>query len=134
MQLPLTLAWLVDEASTVDGPDHFLASLGGKLIDDGVPLAGGALTLAATHPIIVSRTWLWRAETAAVIEALSFGSSGSARQGTGLEQSKVGRDWLAALGTDWRDQLRPAGATPGMDGRRGAACGLARTPPDARTV
>jgi adenylate cyclase len=99
MQLPLTLAWLVDEASTVDGPDHFLASLGGKLIDDGVPLAGGALTLAATHPIIVSRTWLWRAETAAVIEALSFGSSGSARQGTGLEQSKVGRDWLAALGT-----------------------------------
>jgi len=99
MRLPSTLAWLVDEAGTVRGADHFLATLGAKLIADGVPLAGGALTLTAAHPIIARRTWLWRAETGAVIEALGFGSMGSAEPGGGAEQGKVGRDWLAALGT-----------------------------------
>jgi hypothetical protein len=38
----------------------------------GLPLAGGALTFAVPHPIIARRTWLWRAETGAVIEALGF--------------------------------------------------------------
>jgi adenylate cyclase len=32
----------------------------------------GALTLAVPHPIITRRTWLWQAETGAVIEALGF--------------------------------------------------------------
>jgi adenylate cyclase len=59
-----------------------------------LPLAGGALTLAAPHPIIGRRTWLWRAETGAVIEALGFGPLGSAGSG----QGDVGRDWLAGLG------------------------------------
>ena len=100
MRLSSTLAWLVDEASTVRGADHLLATLGAKLIGDGLPLAGGALTLTAAHPIIARRTWLWRAETGAVIEALGFGSIGSAgRGGGGPEQGKVGRDWLAGLGT-----------------------------------
>ena len=48
--------------------------LGGKLIAEGLPFAGGALTQAAPHPIIARRTWLWRADTGAVIEALGFGS------------------------------------------------------------
>jgi hypothetical protein len=52
MKLPITLAWLLDEASHLTGADHFLAALGAKLIADGVPLAGGALTLAAPHPMI----------------------------------------------------------------------------------
>src|SRR6185312_4047447 len=63
MRLPATLAWLVDEASTVHGADRLLATLGAKLIADGLPLAGGALTVTAAHPIIARRTWLWRAET-----------------------------------------------------------------------
>jgi adenylate cyclase len=108
MGLPSTLAWLVDEAGTLRGADHLLATLGAKLIADGLPLAGGALTLTAAHPIIARRTWLWRAETGAVIEALGFGSpgfgspgsasTGPAGSGGGLEHGKVGRDWLAGLG------------------------------------
>jgi adenylate cyclase len=94
MGLPSALTWLIDEASTVSGPDHFLTTLGSRLISDGLPLAGGALTLAAPHPIIARRAWLWRAETGEVIEALGFGSLGSA----GREQGNAGRDWLAGLG------------------------------------
>ena len=76
MRLPSVLAWLVDEASAVAGADDFLAALGAHLIANGLPLAGGALTFTAPHPIIGSRTWLWRAETGAVIEALGFGPLG----------------------------------------------------------
>jgi adenylate cyclase len=100
MQLPLTLAWLVDDASTVQGADRFLAALGAKLITDGLPVVGGALTLTATHPIITRRTWLWRAETSAVIEALDFGWMGSAETVRGSKHGKIGRDWLVALGVD----------------------------------
>src|SRR6266851_736735 len=71
-----------------------LAAGGAKLIADDLPLAGGALTLAAPHPMISRRTWLWRAETGVVIEALGFGALGSAGPG----QSDVGRDWLTRLG------------------------------------
>jgi adenylate cyclase len=95
MLLPPALAWLLDEAGSVHGADRFLATLGAKLLADGLPLAGGALTLTAAHPIIARRTWLWRAATGAVIEALGFGSLAPA----GPDQGKVGRDWLAALGT-----------------------------------
>jgi adenylate cyclase len=111
MRLPSSLAWLVDEASAVDGADQLLAALGAKLIADGLPLAGGAVTLTAAHPIIARRTWLWRAETGAVIEALGFGSMGSAR---GPEHGKVGRDWLAGLGTELvqEDVAGPAADSP----------------------
>ena len=95
MRLPSALAWLIDEASTVPGPDHFLTTLGAQLVSDGLPLLGGALTLAAPHPIIARRAWLWRAETGAVIEVLGFGSLGLA----GPEEGNAGRDWLAGLGT-----------------------------------
>ena len=94
MKLPITLAWLLDEASHSTGADQFLAALGAKLIADGVPLAGGALTLAAPHPMIARRTWLWQADTGEVIEALGFGALGSA----GPAQRDVGRDWLTRLG------------------------------------
>jgi hypothetical protein len=56
MDLPAPLAWLVDEASASTGPDRFLAELGGRLLADGLPLAGGALALAIPHPIIARRT------------------------------------------------------------------------------
>jgi class 3 adenylate cyclase len=94
MKLPITIAWLLDEASTADSADHFLATLGARLVADGLPLAGGALTLAAPHPMIARRTWLWQAETGVVIEALGFEALGSA----GAGQGDVGRDWLARLG------------------------------------
>ncbi|WP_047455349.1 adenylate/guanylate cyclase domain-containing protein [Rhizobium rhizogenes] len=89
MDLPTPLAWLVDEAGTSPGPESFLAELGKRLLTDGLPLAGGALTLAVPHPIIARRTWLWRAETDAVIEALGF---------AGSPLSDAGHDWLAGLG------------------------------------
>src|SRR5262245_46668271 len=98
MRLPSVLAWLIDEASAVPGPDHFMTTLGAQLMSDGLPLAGGALTLAAPHPIIARRTWLWRAETGAVIEALSFASMGQTGPGGGAEQGKVGGGWLAGVG------------------------------------
>ena len=45
MDLPAPLAWLVDEAGSSRGPDWFLAELGCRLLADGLPLAGGALSL-----------------------------------------------------------------------------------------
>src|SRR5258707_13812639 len=72
MDLPAPLAWLVDEAGVSPGPDRFLAELGSRLLADGLPLAGGALTLAVPHPIIARRTWLWRAESGAGVRAPGF--------------------------------------------------------------
>ena len=106
MDLPAPLAWLVDEAGASPGPDRFLAELGGRLLADGLPLAGGALTLAVPHPIIARRTWLWRAETGAVIEALGF---------AGGPPSHAGRDWLAGLGPVQEDTI---GAAAGRSGAR----------------
>ena len=99
MDLPALLAWLVDESGASSGPDRFLAELGGRLLDDGLPLAGGTLTLAVPHPIIARRTWLWRAETGAVIEALDF---------AGGPLSQAARDWLAGLGPVQEDTVGPA--------------------------
>src|SRR5216684_3590184 len=103
MDLPASLAWRVDEASASPGPDQFLAELGGRLLADTLPLAGGALTLAVPHPIITRRTWLWRAETGAVIEALGF---------VGGPLSQAGRDWLAGLGPVQEDIVGPTPDSP----------------------
>jgi class 3 adenylate cyclase len=94
MELSAPLAWLVDEAGASPGPDQLLAGLGGRLVAGGLPLAGGALTLAVPHPIIARRTWLWRAETGAVIEVLGF---------AGGPPNQAGRDWLAGLGSVHED-------------------------------
>ena len=95
MQLSSTLTWLVDEASGSPGADRFLAELGARLIKDGIPLAGGALTLAVPHPIIARRTWLWRAENGEVIEAVGFAPMGL---GSGGDSSgDAGRRWLSGL-------------------------------------
>src|SRR5882672_5646352 len=96
MKLPTTLAWLLDEASAAAGADHFLAALGAKLIADGVPLAGGALTLASPHPLIARRTWLWRAESNDVVEALGFVAGAHSAIATDGSAGD-GRRWLAGL-------------------------------------
>jgi class 3 adenylate cyclase len=103
MELPTPLAWLLDEAGAAPGPDGFLAGLGGRLVADGLPLAGGALTLRVPHPIIARRTWLWRAETGAVIEALGFG---------GGPPGEAGRDWLAGLGPVHEERVGPPPDAP----------------------
>lgn len=103
MQLSAPLVWLVDEASASAGPDRFLAELGGRLLADGLALAGGALTLAVPHPIVAHRTWLWRAQTGAVIEALGF-SDGLLGQ--------AGRDWLAGLGSVHEDTVGTSSDRP----------------------
>ena len=72
MQLSSTLSWLVDAAGETPGADRLLAELGARLVEDGLPLAGGALTLAVPHPLIARRTSLWRADSGEVIEALGF--------------------------------------------------------------
>ncbi|CAN7682319.1 adenylate/guanylate cyclase domain-containing protein [Rhizobium sp. LjRoot258] len=96
MDLPTSLAWLVDEAGASPDPEWYLAELGRRLLTDGLPLAGGALTLAAPHPIIARRTWLWRAETGAVIEALSF---------TDVSHNPAGHEWLTGLGPVQEDTV-----------------------------
>jgi adenylate cyclase len=114
MQLTSTLAWLVDTAGASPGADRLLTELGTHLIEDGVPLAGGALTLAVPHPIIAHRTWLWRAETGAVIEALGFAPAALAATGP---PGDAARGWLAGLaaGTVHEDTAGPR-AGPGPDG------------------
>jgi adenylate cyclase len=97
MQLCSTLTWLVDAASASPGADRFLAELGTRLTGDDVPLAGGALTLAVPHPLIARRTWLWRAENGAVIEAVGFASVGLLATGLADAPGDAGRSWLAGL-------------------------------------
>lgn len=111
MDLPASLAWLVDEAPSSPGPDRFLAALGSRLLDEGLPLAGGALTLAVTHPIIARRTWLWKMETGTVVEALGF---------TAGSLDRAGRDWLAELGPAQEETVCPSPGGPvlGWSGER----------------
>src|ERR1700748_1207317 len=95
MQLSSTLAWLVDAAGGMPGADRLLAELAAHLVDDGLPLAGGALTLAVPHPLIAQRTWLWRADSREVVEALGFVAGAHAAMGA--DGSADGRRWLASL-------------------------------------
>jgi len=95
MQLSSTLAWLVDAAAETPGADRLLAEVGARLVADGVPLAGGALTLAVPHPLIARRTWLWRAESGELIEALGF--AGALAADTANSPGDGGRRWLATL-------------------------------------
>ena len=98
MQLNSTLAWLIDEAAQTATPELFLAALGGRLIEDGAPLAGGALTLASPHPLIARRALLWRAAGGEVIEALGFVAGGPWAPDAAGEPGESGRRWLAGLG------------------------------------
>src|SRR5271154_4335404 len=99
MQLSPALAWLVDEASASSGADRFLAELGAQLIGDGLPLAGGALTLAIPHPLIARRTWLWRADNGEVIEALGFAPGVPPAALGASPANDAGRRWLATIAT-----------------------------------
>jgi adenylate cyclase len=113
MQLLSALSWLIDAASASAGADRLLAELGARLIADGIPLAGGALALAVPHPIIARRTWLWRADTGAVIEALGF--AGVLDAAASADSSgDGGRRWLAALapGVVQEDAAGPGADAP----------------------
>ena len=107
MQLSSTLAWLVDAAAGTPGADRFLAKLGALLIEGGAPLAGGALTLASPHPLIARRTWLWRADSGQVIEALGFAPAGLTA--AGQQPGDTGRQWLEnlAAGRVHEDTVEP---------------------------
>src|SRR2546421_11454292 len=91
MQLCSTLAWLVDAAGDVPGADRLLAELGARLAADGLPLAGGALTLAVPHPLIARRTWLWRAGDGEGIAALGVVPGGGSAAGAGTSPGAGGR-------------------------------------------
>src|SRR6185369_15508691 len=95
MQLSATLSWLVDKAGETPGADRLLAELGAHLLKDGLPLAGGALTLAVAHPLIARRTWLWRADSGEVIEALAFALGASATDAS--PSNDAGPRWLAGI-------------------------------------
>src|SRR3984957_13050434 len=89
MQLSSTLAWLVDAAAETPTSELFLANLGQRLIEDGAPLAGGALMLAPRRP------GRWRAGSGEVIEALGFAAGGFS--GADGPPAEAGRRWLAGL-------------------------------------
>ena len=129
MQLSSTLSWLVDAASEAPGADRLLAELGARLIKDGLPLAGGALTLAVPHPLIARRTWLWRADSGAVIEALGFAPGGLAAMPEASAFNDGGRRWLAGLaaGLVHEDAVgpRPDGPSLGWIGPRSFTSGEA---------
>src|SRR5215216_4080081 len=95
--LTSTLSWLVDSAGEMPGAGRLLAELGARLAADGLPLSGGALTLAVPHPLIARRTWLWRAESGEVIEALGFVPGGLAALDAAGPTDDAGRRWLADL-------------------------------------
>src|SRR3984957_218274 len=122
MQLSSTLVWLIDEAAGMPGADRLLAELGTHLMADALPLEGGALTMAVPHPLIARRTWLWRAESGEVIEALGFGPGGLAAGGAAAPLDDAGRRWLAgiAAGLVHEDTVgsRPDGPSLGWIGPR----------------
>src|SRR5438309_216341 len=97
MDLSAPLAWLVDEAGGSLGADRFLADLGSRLLTDGLPLAGGALTLAVPHPIIARRTWLWRAGSRTVTGAPWFDRVAGAVHAFGGEVLKFIGDGVLAI-------------------------------------
>lgn len=97
MQLSSTLSWLVDAAADSADADRLLAELGAHLLADGLPLAGGALTLDIPHPLIARRSWLWRADSGEVIEALGFTPGvPSATPGASAANDAACR-WLATI-------------------------------------
>jgi adenylate cyclase len=96
MQLSSTLAWLVDTAGETPGADLLLAELGAHLLGDGLPLSGGALSLAVPHPLIARRTFLWRAESGDVIEALGFAPAPAAAPEQN-PSTDAGRRWLTGI-------------------------------------
>ena len=97
MVLSSTLSWLVDAAAYSTGADRFLAELGAHLLADGLPLAGGALTLDIPHPLIARRTWLWRGNSGEVIEALGFTPGGPAAAPAANTPNNAGRRWLGGI-------------------------------------
>ena len=115
MPLAPTLAWLLDAAAETPTPELFLANLGQRLIGDGAPLSGGALTLASPHPLIARRTWLWRAESGQVIEALGFVAGAHAAAGAASPPGEAGRRWLQGLAAG---PVHEDAVGPGADGPR----------------
>src|SRR5262249_7439969 len=97
MELSSALSWLVDVAADSAGADRFLAELGVHLLAGGLPLAGGSLTLDIPHPLIARRTWLWRADSGEVIEALGFAPGGPATAPAASTPNDAGRRWLTAI-------------------------------------
>ena len=116
MQLSSTLSWLVDRAAETSGADRLLAELGAHLVADGLPLAGGALTLDVPHPLIARRTWLWRAESGEVIEALGFAQGGPLAALDKNPPNDAGRQWLATLasGVVHEDTIGPGESGPSL--------------------
>jgi adenylate cyclase len=96
MKLSATLSWLLDAAGESSGADRLLAELGAHLRADGLPLAGGALTLAVPHPLIARRTWLWRADSREVIEAVGFAPGGPAMSEAN-RSNDAARQWLGNI-------------------------------------
>src|SRR5258705_2249359 len=118
MQLSSTLSWLVDAAGETPGADRLLAEVGARLVADGLPLAGGALTLAVPHPLIARRTWLWRADSGEVIEAFGFVAGGVEAGGAASPPRDSGPPWLAGIAAGpVPDGGRPAKADGPSPGR-----------------
>jgi adenylate cyclase len=97
MKLSSTLSWLVDAAAESAAADRLLAELGAHLLQDGLPLGGGALALDVPHPLIARRTWLWRADNGEVIEALGFAPGIPAAAPEASQPNDAGRRWLATI-------------------------------------
>jgi adenylate cyclase len=114
MGLSSTLSWLVDAAAEAAGADRLLAELGAHLLADGLPLAGGALTLAVPHPLIARRTWRWRADSREVIEALGFAPGAPMAVQESGSPNNAGRRWLAtvAAGVVHEDAIGPKNDGP----------------------
>ncbi|MCC8942161.1 adenylate/guanylate cyclase domain-containing protein [Bradyrhizobium sp. Arg68] len=122
MHLSSTLSWLVDAAAETAGANRLLAELGAHLVADGLPLAGGALTLEVPHPLIARRTWLWRAGDGEVIEALGFAPEQPFAMPDMVGSADAGRRWLSGLapGPVHEDTIGPRidGPTLGWIGTR----------------
>src|SRR3546814_10066589 len=71
--------------------------------------------MEVSQPILARRTWLWRVDSGAVIEALGF---------AGSPPSQAGREWLDGLGPVHEGTVGPSSAGRGPGG---PVLGWART-------
>ncbi|SDP89124.1 Adenylate cyclase, class 3 [Phyllobacterium sp. YR620] len=106
MGMPSSLSFLIDNAIQFQDGAALLKELAAQIAADNISLAGGTLTLSAPHPIIKQRTFLWRADTGEVIEAL--GLAGPADP----DPAELARNWLTGIGTHVQVDLT-GGSTDG---------------------
>ncbi len=99
MHLSSTLAWLrIDNGTASPDADRFLAELGARLVEDGLPLAGGALTIAAPRRTGIAAHLAVAVRHRRGDRSARIRGGGPPGAGPSSSPGDTGRAWLMGLG------------------------------------